>query len=350
MRRELNTIAERYGDARRTEILADEGRFPLPSGDAEQEMHLFLTHQGYLKALPARNADNDGGLAAAETLEAARDDFVTRFWLSKSEDQILAFTRDGQVNATRIGDVPQGTRASRGRRVRELMGLAEDPVAVHTVRDFAQDRYIVAATRKGRVKRTALSEYRNIRGGGIIAVGLEKSDEVVDVHITNGSDQLVLATQRGQLIRFDESEVRPMGRAAAGVKGIQLARGDRVTAFVVPRRDAQLLGVTATGLARTLGIDELRMQSRGGKGVHFVPPRLQAGPLVGFVDLLPGDRVVATTESGEVVALEPAYDDNGRRAGKPLKLPIGTRKLAGIARAAIGRAPRAAEPQMSLQI
>ncbi len=350
LRRELNTIAERYGDARRTEILGDAGRFPLPTGDAEQEMHLFLTHLGYLKALPARNASNDGGLAAAETLEEARDDFVTRLWLSKSEDQILAFTHDGQVHATRIGDVPQGTRSSRGRRIRELLGLAEDPVAVHTVREFSADRYVVVATRKGRVKRTLLSEYGNIRSGGIIAVGLEKGDEVVGVHITAGSDQLVLATQRGQLIRFDESDVRPMGRAASGVRGIQLTRGDRVAAFVVPRRDAQLLGVTEEGLARSFGIDELRVQSRGGKGVHFVPPRLQAGRLVGFIDLLPGDTVVAITLSGDVVGLEPAYAEDGGRAGKPLKLPIGTRKLAGVVRAAIRRAPRAGEPQMSLRI
>ena len=172
VRRELNAIAERYSDARRTEILSDEGRFPLPSGDAAQEMHVFLTHQGHLKTLPARSANNDGGLAAAESLESGGGDFVQRLWLCKSDEQLLAFTRDGQVHAARIADLPQGTRSSRGKRVGDLLELDSEVAAVHTVRDFSDDRFVVMATRKGRVKRTPLSEYGNIRSGGIIAAGV----------------------------------------------------------------------------------------------------------------------------------------------------------------------------------
>jgi DNA gyrase subunit A len=352
VKRELEVIAERYGDGRRTEILSGEGRFPLPSGDAEQEIHVFLTHQGYLKTLPARSANNDGGLAAAESLEARSGDFVTRLWLCKSDEQLLAFTRDGYVYAARIGDLPQGTRSSQGKRLAELLELDEVFAAVHTMRDFPDDRYVVMATRNGKIKRSALSDYRNIRSGGIIAAGVDDDDAIVDVHITSGQDQLVLATQKGQIIRFDESSVRSMGRATAGVKGIELAQGDRVVAFVVPRKGGLLLGVTVEGYARSLNVDDLRVQSRGGKGVRLLPSRLAAGDVVGFLDLLPGDTVVAITRSGEAVTIDHDQGGNGARTRRPVALPLGGRKLSAVVRATIRRSGilQAGGAQMSLRI
>ncbi len=351
VKRELQMIEERYGDARRTEIMCDEGRFPLPSGDAEQEMHVFLTHHGYLKTLPARSANNDGGRAAAETLEGKGGDFVTRLWLCKSDEHVVAFTRDGYAYGVRIADLPQGTRSSRGNRIAELLSLDEDFAAVHTVRDFSEGRYVVTATRNGRVKRTALTEYRNVRSDGLIAAGVEDDDAIVDVHITTGHDQLVLATQKGQVIRFEESAIRPMGRAATGVKGIDLLAGDRVAAFAMPRRNARLLGVTADGYARALNVDELRVQSRGGKGVRLLPSRLQAGDVVGFLDLLPGDTVAAVTQSGEVVTIDHSEGGNGIQTRRPVMLPLGGRTLSTIARAAIRRSgAQATEAQMSLHL
>ncbi len=351
VRRELNAIAERYGDARRTEILSDDGRFPLPSGEAAHETHVFVTHQTYLKTLPARSANNDGGLAAAESLEAGSGDFVTRVWLCKSEEQLLAFTRDGQVHSARISDLPQGTRSSRGKRIRDLLGLDSEVASIHTVRDFSDTRYVVLATRKGRIKRTPLSEFRNIRTGGIIAASVDKNDEILDARITDGNESIVLVTRRGQIIRFDESEVRSMGRTASGVKGIELTRGDEVTAFVAPRRDARLLGATSEGYARVLGLDDLRVQARGGKGIHFLPTRLKAGTIIGFLDLLPDDTVMAITQSGDTVVIDHGEGGNGRTTGKPVMLPLGGRRLTAIARAAIRRsARRPGEAQMTLQI
>jgi len=351
VRREVNAIAERYGDARRTEILSDDGRFPLPSGDAAQEMHVFLTNQGRLKTLPARSADNDGGLAAAESLEAGSGDFVTRLWLCKSDEQLLAFTHDGQVHSTRIADLPQGTRSSRGKRVRDLLDLEAEVAAVHTVRDFNDGRFVVMATRKGRIKRTPLSEFRNVRSGGIIAASVDKGDEILDARITDGTQTIVLVTEKGQIIRFDEADVRSMGRAASGVKGIELPRGDRVSALVVPRRTARLLGVTSEGYARVLGLDDLRVQARGGKGVRLLPGRLKAGHVIGFLDLLPDDTVMAITQSGDTVAIDHSEGGNGRSPGRPIVLPLGGRKLTAITRAAIRRSGnRPGELQMSLQI
>ncbi len=351
VRRELDTIAERYGDARRTEILDDDGRFPLPAGEAEQEMHVFLTRAGYIKALPARTAGDDGGRAAAESLEEGRDDFVTRLWLCKSEEQLLAFTDAGNVHAVKIADLPQGTRSSRGRLLAEILELEDESiVAVHTVRDFDEKRYALFASRGGQVKRTALSEYGNVRSGGIIAAGLEKGDEILDVQITHGSEQVVLATRKGQLIRFEESEIRAMGRSASGVKGVGLAKGDALAACVVPRKGTTMLGATVEGWARLLGEDEPRPQSRGGKGVQFLPSRIESGNVIGLLDLLPGETVVAITASGEVVPID-YQGANGGRPGKPVQLPLRGRKLAAIARAPIWRAASASSAaQMSLQL
>jgi DNA gyrase subunit A len=349
VRRELLTIAERYGDARRTEILDDGDRFPLPSGDAEQEMHVFLTHHGHIKALPARSAGDDGGRAAAESLEEGRSDFVTRFWLCKSDEQLLAFTRDGNVYASKIGDLPQGTRSSRGRKLSEVLGIDEEIVAVRTVRDFAGDRYAIFVTEGGRVKRTALSEYRNIRSGGIIAAGLEKGDAILDVHLGDGAGQIVLATRKGQIIRFEESAIRAMGRSASGVKGMTLAKADRVAASAVPRSGTTVLSATVEGYARVLGSEEPRLQSRGGKGVQLLPSKIKAGDVVGLLDLLPDETVLAITQSGDTVPID-HRGGNGGRPGKPVQLPLRGRKLSGIARAPIWRAAASGIAQMSLQI
>lgn len=352
VRRELNAIAEKYGDARRTEILDDEERFPLPSGEAEQEMHVFHTYRGYLKTLPARSAQDDGGLAAAESLEEARDDFVTQRWLCKSDDQLLAFTWDGQVHSVRIGDLPQGTLSSRGHKLIELLELDERPVAIQTVREFPEDRYVVTATRYGKVKRSALSEYANIRSGGIIAAGVEEGDDIIDVRITGGTEDLLLATRNGQIIRFPESDVRPMGRNANGVKGIDLEDDDEVVAFLVPRREATLLGASAEGYARLLDAEELRVQSRGGKGLKLMPGIKNTGDVIGLLDVLPDDTVLALTESGDVVGIDPDNPaGNTSAARKPVMLPLKGRKLVGIRRATIRRStPRTGEVQMNLSI
>jgi len=352
VRRELAAIAEKYGDARRTEILPDTVRFPLPSGEAEQEMHIFHTYLGYLKTLPARSARDDGGLAAAESLEEARDDFVTDLWLAKSDDQFLAFTWDGYVHGTRIGDLPQGTLSSRGKKLTELLELDEGPVGLHTVREFGDDRFVITATRYGKVKRSPLSEYSNIRSGGIIAAGVEDDDDVIAVRITSGSDDLVLATRLGQVIRFSESDVRSMGRNATGVKGIELEEDDEVVACLVPRREATLLAASRAGYARLLEAEELRVQSRGGKGVRLMPGGKDTGPVIGLLDVLPDDAVLALTQSGDVVSIDPQNPaGNGSAAKRPVQLPLRGRELTAIHRAVIRRsALRTGEVQMSLSI
>ncbi len=375
VRRELAAVTLRFADARRTEILSDSGRFPLPSGGAELELHVFLTRMGYLKSVPARNGQRDGGLSAAESLEEARrSDFVTRRWLCKSDDQLLAFSRDGRVYAMRVGDLTQGTRSSRGRHLTDELNIDEEPVAIHVVREFSADRFVVTVTRKGRVKRTPLAEYRNIRSGGIVAATVERGDEIIDARITNGQDDLILATRAGQAIRFQEPEVRPTGRSAVGVKGITLSGKDEVVALAAAGRDARLLAVTAHGFAKRMRTDGLRVQSRGGKGVRLLPAPARTGDLIGLLDVLPDDTVIALTESGAVIPL--GYEGSrterpeahathegpaprqaeGRTRKRPSfdrgsMLELGSGKVVAVDRAPIWRgAPETGETQMSLQI
>ncbi len=349
VRRELAAIAERYGDARRTEILPDSKRFPLPTEGAERDVQVLLTHLGYVKAMPARGLKGGGDaiLAAAEKLESRRGDFVTRVWLCKADELLLAFTRGGHVHALRAGDLPQGTRSSRGQRLADELDLDDELVGVEPVRDFSAEHFVVTASREGRIKRTPLSEYGNIRSAGIIAAGVDDGDEIIAVRISEGTDQIVLATRDGQAIRFEESEVRPMGRTAAGVRGIDLARGDAVVACALPRRNTSLLAVSARGFVAHSGLEGLRRQSRGGKGRNLVPKKLQAGDVIGLLDLFPDESVVAVTRAGETVPI----DIGAREKGWARQFNLDGHTLSALERAPIRPASlEPAESQMSLQI
>ncbi len=303
--RELEELAGRYGDARRTEILEGKERFPLPSGNAGGATLVLLTRRGYLKAQPVRGGAGTAGagLAGAEAMSEREADFVRQAILCRGTDTLLAVTRLGSAHALALGDLPRGTRSSRGHPLAGYLHLQEgdEVVALLAVETFAEDRYLVNVTAGGQVKRTALSEFANVRSGGIIAAGLAGSDEVVAAFLTGGGRELVLATAGGMAIRFEEGEVRPMGRTAQGVKGIDLDEGDRVIAALSPRRDAELLVASSRGFGKRVPFTELRVQGRAGKGTAILPDRGKAGQLVGLLEMHPGDQVAWELASGELV-------------------------------------------------
>ncbi len=204
------------------------------------------------------------------------------------------------------------------------------------VRDFPEDRFVVTASAKGQVKRTSLSEYANIRTGGIRAAGVSKKDELVDVRITDGSDHILLATREGQAIRFEEGEVRSMGRTASGVKGIDLDADDRVIAMIVPRREATFLAITEQGFAKAVQLDDLRVQGRGGKGVSLLTGKARdRGELVGFIDVVPDDIMVALTGAGELVPFSSSGPLSSRAGSVPPDMKLGDRTVTAVARAPI---------------
>jgi len=299
---ELEELEAKYGDARRTEILEGEGRFPLPEGGGSGATLVLLTRRGYLKAQPVRGGAG-GGLAGAEALAEREADFVRQAVLCHGSDTLLVLTRRGHAHALALAELPRGTRSSRGHPLAGYLEMEEgdEPVALLPIEAFSADSYLVTVTAGGQVKRTALEEYANVRSGGIIAAGLPEDDRILAAFVTGGGREIVLATREGQAIRFAEDEVRPMGRTAQGVRGIDLEAGDRVVSALAPRRDAELLVAGARGFGKRVPFTDLRLQGRAGKGAAILPDTARAGELVGLLEVHPGDSVVWELRSGELV-------------------------------------------------
>jgi DNA gyrase subunit A len=300
---ELTDLAARYGDERRTVVLDESKPFPLPSESDTGSSLVLVSRQGYVKAQPVRGGRSEG-LAGAEAMSEREGDFVTRSFLGRADTELLIFTASGNVKSVAIGDLPIGTRSSRGRPLAELIEIEPDDsiVAIHPVPDTTDERFVLTVSRQGQVKRTTLEEYGNVRGTGIIAAGLADEDRLVDVHLTDGTAELVLGTKRGQMIRFDESEVRPMGRGAKGVRGIDLEGDDEVAGSAVPHPDVDLVVVTRKGRAKRFPLTEVRRQGRAGKGVTVVPDVERTGTVAGMVALRGDAPLVFELAAGPIVA------------------------------------------------
>ncbi len=302
LRVELQDLLERYGDNRRTVILDESKPFPLPSGEGGESSLVLLSRLGYVKAQAVRAG---GGMSGAEAMVEREGDFVRQAFVARGSTHLLLFTARGNVCSVAVRDLPAGTRSSRGKPLAQVADVAAGDriVAAIPVADSQADRYVLFATRTGQVKRTSLSEYSKVRGGGIKATGLADDDEVLAVILTSGAGDILLASRSGLAIRFSEDEIRPMGRTARGVRGIDLQQGDELIGASVPRRDSHLLAITSNGSGKRMPFTELRRQGRAGKGVTVLPERDSAGDLVGLLEVHPADRAVCELGSGELVAL-----------------------------------------------
>jgi len=319
---ELGDLAAQFGDERRTVILDENQPFPLPSGGDSGSSLVLMSRLGYVKAQPVRGGGSEG-MAGASAMAERTGDFVTRALVARSETELLVFTETGLVKSISVADLPVGTRSSRGKALGELVGLASEDriVAVHPVPDTTDERFVLTVSLEGQVKRTALAEYGNVRGAGIRAAGLSGGDSLLDVWLTDGTADVVLASRHGQMIRFDESEIRAMGRSARGVKGMELEAGDVIVSSACPHRDDDLFLVTAAGRTKRLPMTEVRRQGRAGKGLSVLPDRNRAGDLVGVLNV-GGDRpVVFETTSGVTIdGSTGATPSGGRRdAAVPIK-------------------------------
>jgi len=299
---EVTDLAAKFGDERRTVILDESQPFPLPSGGDSGSSLVLMSRLGFVKAQPVRGGSGEG-MAGAAAMAERSGDFVTQALLARAETELLVFTETGLVKSIGVADLPVGTRSSRGKAIAELVDLAPDDaiIAVHPVPATIENRFVLTISHQGQVKRTELTEYGNVRGAGIKAAGLSDDDRLLDAWLTDGTADVVLATRHGQMIRFDESEIRAMGRSARGVKGIELATNDRLVSSVCPHRDDELFLVTATGRAKRMPLTEVRRQGRAGKGLSVLPDRNRAGDLVGAISVS-GDRpIVFETTSGAII-------------------------------------------------
>lgn len=297
-------MAETYGDDRRTAIIADEGEFSIEDLIANEEVLVTISHAGYIKrtSIATYRKQKRGGQGLKGT-ELKTDDFVEHFFTAKTHDYLLVFTNDGRCFWLKVHEIPEGGRAAKGKPIPNLINVsAETQVsAVVQVKKFSEDEFLLFCTRDGTVKKTALSEYSNVRVTGIKAIKIENGDHLIDVQITSGSNDVVLVTRHGLSIRFHEQDVRAMGRDTTGVKGIALGDGDQVVGMVVVKREASLLVVTEQGLGKLTNIDEYRVQGRGGKGILTVKRTERTGNVVGLLEVLPEDEMMLITRGGQTL-------------------------------------------------
>jgi DNA gyrase subunit A len=304
MKTELNAVLDRYGDERRSEITSDEGEFTIEDLIAEEDMVVTISHSGYIKRTAVttyrRQRRGGRGLSGQDLKDT---DFIERLFIASTHDYIMIFTDDGRCFWLKVHEIPQAGRATRGKPIVNLINVSPDTGirAMVPVREFREDQFLLFCTKNGTVKKTALSEYSNVRTTGIKAIKIESDDELIDVQVTSGTNDIVLATKHGLSVRFHEADVRDMGRDTTGVKGVDLRPDDKVISMVVIKRDATLLVVTEKGLGKVTDIDEYRVQKRGGKGIITVKITEKTGNVVALMEVLPEDEIMLITKQGIII-------------------------------------------------
>jgi DNA gyrase subunit A len=303
---ELTELSEKYGDERRTEILPGGADLSMEDLIAEEDMVVTISHTGYIKRIAAttyrRQRRGGRGITGMGTKD---DDWIERLYVATTHDYLLVLTERGQCHWLKVYDIPQAGRVSRGRPIVNLLELdSGDQVAgVISVREFDDKHYVVMATESGIIKKTVLSAYGNPRRGGIIAINIDDDDRLIDAQLTDGANDVILATKKGQAIRFSEEEVRDMGRATRGVKGITLqGKDDGVLGMVVVRNENNaLMAVTENGFGKRTRIADYRVTHRGGKGIKTLKPTKKTGPLVAVKEVVGEDELMVVTTGGIII-------------------------------------------------
>jgi DNA gyrase subunit A len=301
---ELQAVTDKHGDERRTEITDISARgFNMEDLIPDDDMILTVSRQGYVKrtSMDTYRAQRRGG-RGLRGMATKDEDWVEHLFVASAHDTLMIFTRRGQCYWLKVWEIPEGSRQSRGKPIVNLLNLqeGEEIAAVVPVRDFTDDRFLFFATRNGVVKRTVLSAYGNIRSVGLNAINIREGDTLIDVRITDGEDEVILATRKGMAIRFRESDARSLGRATAGVRGINLRDGDQVVGMVPVREDANLLVVTEKGMGKRTEVDAYRLQGRGGYGVINIKTSDKTGEVVSIKSVSEGEQVVLVTRAGVV--------------------------------------------------
>ena len=306
IRDELGEIKEKYQDQRRTQIVKEEAELTVEDLIAEEEVVVTISHAGYIKrnAVTLYRAQRRGGKGKI-AMGIKEEDFVETLFTASTHDSLLFFTDAGKVYWLKVHEIPEASRAAKGKALVNLLALSKDEKVTATlpVKDFPADRYIVMATKLGVVKKTELSAYGNPRQGGIIAITLDAGDKLIAVEITDGQREILLGTKRGITIRFKEEDVRPMGRTAHGVRGITLEAGDEVIGMetITPDSTTAILTVTEGGYGKRTPVNEYRVQGRGGKGIISVKTTERNGLAVGFLQVRDEDEIMLMAAQGKVL-------------------------------------------------
>ena len=308
IKEELIEIRDKFGDDRKTKIVAAEGEIDIEDLIKEEQTVVTLTHFGYIKRMPIdtyRSQRRGGkGITGIATRE---EDFVKQIFTASTHDMILFFTNKGKLYKLRGYEIPEAGRTARGTAIVNLLSLdsGEKVSAVIPIQNFAEDKYLLMATKNGLIKKTSLKEYDTTRKTGLQGITLKEEDELIGVRLTDGQDNVVLVTRNGMCITFDEKEVRPIGRVSQGVIGIRLDEDDEVIGMesIIAGGKATLLAITENGFGKRTELDEYRVQLRGGKGVVTYKITPKTGKLVGVRIATEEDDVMLITDKGTIIRI-----------------------------------------------
>jgi DNA gyrase subunit A len=305
--KELREVQKEYGDKRRTEIIESGAELTLEDLIADEDMAITVTHSGYIKRTPVSvyRAQRRGG-TGRKGATTKTDDVVDHIFVASAHSYVMIFTSKGQVYRLKVHEIPDAAAAGRGKAIVNLVNIphGEKFAGIVPVKDFEEGKYVIMATRKGVIKKTELSDFANIRTGGIIAMGIEDNDELIAAEITDGDKKIFLATHEGMAICFDESDVRPMGRPAYGVRGITLGKTDFVISVAAVTDDTEMLSISEHGYGKRTKLEEYRFQSRGGKGVINMRTSDRNGLVVAVLPVSNESQVLIITNQGKLIRVE----------------------------------------------
>jgi len=303
---ELRKVQEKYSDARRTEILAEEGEFRIEDLIAEEDMAITVSNTGYIKRTAITNYRNQrrGGKGRIG-MRTREEDFVSHLFVASTHAYIMIFSDRGRAYWLKVHEIPDVGPDGRGKAIANLVSMEEGEriAALLAVKEFAEDKFIVMGTRKGVVKKTELSAFSNPRAGGIIAMGVEEDDAVIAANVSDGNHEVFIGTRDGMAIRFPESDVRAMGRGAYGVRGISLREGDAVVAMEVLTPGGTILSVTEQGYGKRTELDEYRVQSRGGIGIINIQTSERNGKVIGIAQVSDDAELMLITQQGKILRM-----------------------------------------------
>jgi len=334
---ELNEIKQRYGDERRTEIVASTEDIDIEDMIVEEDMIVTISHSGYIKrnAVSLYKSQHRGGRGKVG-MGTKEEDFVEKIFIASTHHYLLIFTSAGKVHWLKVYQLPQAGRAAKGKAIVNLVNLApgERVSATLPVREFVADKFVVMVTKKGIIKKTELAAYSNPRAGGIIAISIDEGDELVDVQLTMGNQDIFLATRLGMAIRFKEDDVRDTGRTARGVRGISLDEDDDVIGLEIPAEGTFMMTVSENGFGKCTPIEEYRTQSRGGKGTINLKTVAKVGNVSGVLQVQGEENIMLISNAGKVIRLKVQEVPINHRVTQGVKLieleP--EEKLVGVAR------------------
>lgn len=348
VRREIEDIKKKHGDERRTEILYETTEFALEDLIADEDVVVTVSNQGYIKRVPVsayrRQRRGGRGVAGMDTKE---EDFVKDLFVASAHQYMLFFTNKGRVYWRKVHELPKGSRTARGRAIVNVLELSGEEVvtACLPVRDLKEaGKCVFMVTKHGTVKKTELIAFSNPRAAGIIAIDLEPGDELIDIQITSGEDNVLIATHKGMAIRFPEKDVRPMGRAAGGVIGIRLEKDDFVIGTSIAKDDMTVLSVTENGYGKRTQVGEYRLQHRGGHGIINIKTSERNGDVVAMLTVTDSDEIVVVSTDGIVIrmAVKDIRTIGRNTQGVKIMTPNEGAKVSAVARAVVESEPEEA--------